>query len=140
VSGARAHFLRAMLRERERPFVLQDLDAGVPLATTIEIAVDSSTRRRGLLGRTVFPEGSALVIAPCPAVHTFFMKMSIDIVFASRDGVVLKTCARVPAWRIAFRVRAFATIELPAGTLERTGTARGNRLMLLPTNGSDPAG
>jgi len=128
------HFLRPLLRERDTRFVLQDLDAGVPLATDVETAVDSSTRRRGLLGRTVFPEGSALVIAPCPAVHTFFMKMRIDIVFASRDGVVLKTYAAVPAWRIAFAVRAFAAIELPSGTLARTGTRVGARLSLVPAD------
>jgi hypothetical protein len=139
VSARSGHFLRPLLRERERTFVLQDLDAGVPLATAVETAVDSATRRRGLLGRTVFPDGSALVIAPCPAVHTFFMKMRSDIVFASREGVVLKTCAEVPAWRIAFSMTAFATIELPAGTLARTGTARGHRLALAPSDGGELA-
>jgi uncharacterized membrane protein (UPF0127 family) len=139
VSARSGHFLRPLLREPERAFVLQDLDAGVPLATTVETAVDSETRRRGLLGRTVFPDGSALVIAPCPAVHTFFMKMSIDIVFASREGVVLKTCAEVPAWRIALSMTAFATIELPAGTLARTGTVRGHRLSVLPADAADAA-
>ena len=115
--------------------MLQDLDAGVPLATAVEAAVDSASRRRGLLGRTIFPEGSALVIAPCPSVHTFFMKMAIDIAFVSRAGVVLKTYAALPAWRIAFSVGAFAAIELPAGTLGRTGTARGHRLELLAAEG-----
>ena len=71
-----------------------------------------------------------MIIAPCSSVHTFFMRMSIDIAFASRDGRVLKTYAGRPAWRIGFALGAFAAIELPVGTLARTHTKRGDRLRL----------
>ncbi len=123
-------FLSPLLRARGRPFVLQDLDAAAILATTVDAAVDSATRRRGLLGRTEYPDGSALVIAPCSAIHTFFMRMMIDVIFVSRGGRVLKTYARLPAWRLAFELGAYAVIELPADTLSRTSTQCGNRLAL----------
>lgn len=74
------------------------------------------------------PEGNALVIAPCNAIHTFFMKFAIDAAFVARDGRVLKVCTRIPAWRIAASWRAHAVIELPSGALERTGTVAGDRL------------
>jgi len=77
-------------------------------------------------------EGSAIIIAPCSAVHTFFMRFSIDVVFAARDGRVLKARRGVSPWRVAAAWRAFAAIELPAGTIERTGTRHGDRLEIAP--------
>ena len=120
-----------MLRATKRPFVLRDRDTGIVVATAIEPAFDSATRRRGLLGRTEFAEGSALIIAPCSAIHTFSMRMAIDVVFASRSGRVLKTYSTLGAWRAAFAFGAFAAIELPAGTVERTNVTRDHNLELV---------
>jgi uncharacterized membrane protein (UPF0127 family) len=101
------------------------------LADRILTAFDSHSRRTGLLKHDTLPAGDALVIAPCGAVHTFFMRFPIDLVFVDRDGRVLKTRERVAPWRVAGSLRAFATIELPAGTLERTKTARGDVLSVI---------
>ena len=98
------------------------------LAEHVLPAFDSKTRRQGLLGRDSLPDGYALVIAPSSAVHTFFMRFAIDIVFVGRDGRVLKTRSRVGPWRMCGSLRAFAVIELPAGTIDRTRTIRGDVL------------
>ena len=117
-----------MLRGAERPHVLQNTRSGEVIASTVELAVDSESRRRGLLGRDHFDAGSALIIAPCSSIHTFFMRFAIDVVFVARDGRVLKVCAAIPRRRIALRPGAFAAIELPAGTLERTNARPGDIL------------
>jgi uncharacterized protein len=127
-----ASFLTPLIHTPEHRFILHDVDAQTVLATRIEAAFNSETRRRGLLGRSDFVEGSALVIAPCSAIHTFFMKMVIDVAFVSRAGVILKIYPSLPAWRLAFAFRAFAAIELPAGTLSRSRTKRQHRLHLSP--------
>lgn len=127
-----ASFLTPLIHTPDHRFILHDVDAQTVLATRIEAAFNSETRRRGLLGRSDFVEGSALVIAPCSAIHTFFMKMVIDVAFVSRAGVVLKAYPSLPAWRLAFAFRAFAAIELPAGTLSRSRTKRQHRLHLSP--------
>ena len=98
------------------------------LANHVVTAFDSATRRTGLLKHESLPVGHALVIAPCNAVHTCFMKFAIDIAFVARDGRVLKTRTAVRPWRATGSLRAFATIELPAGTLYRTGTRAGDVL------------
>jgi uncharacterized protein len=98
------------------------------VASHVLTAFDSDARRTGLLKHDHLPEGDALVIAPCNAVHTFFMKFPIDVAFVTRDGRVIKIRSRVAPWRIAASLRAYAVIELAAGTLERTDTARGDRL------------
>jgi uncharacterized membrane protein (UPF0127 family) len=131
-----ASFLSPILVAPEKRFALCHGRHHAPIATRLETAFDSAARRRGLLGRTSFEPEAALIIAPCSAVHTFFMRMVIDVVFASRDGRVLKTYSRLPAWRIAFARGGFAAIELPAGTVEAGGIGEGDRLLLTPI-GSD---
>jgi uncharacterized membrane protein (UPF0127 family) len=119
-----------MLREPARAFVLKNGRTQHVIATRLEGAFDSASRRRGLLGRTVFEQGGAMIIAPCSSVHTFFMRMVIDVLFASREGRVVKTYPALPAWRIAFALRGFAAIELPPGTLTRSETKAGDQLLL----------
>jgi uncharacterized membrane protein (UPF0127 family) len=105
---------------------------GFVVATILELAIDSGSRRRGLLGRDGLAERQALVLAPCNAVHTCFMRFPIDVLFVARDGRVLKIVDRIGAWRIAASLRAFAAIELPAGALRRAGLAAGDRVVIRP--------
>jgi uncharacterized membrane protein (UPF0127 family) len=102
----------------------------LPVATVLEAAFDSTSRKRGLLGRDRLAPGHALIIAPSNMVHTFFMRFPIDIVFAARDGRVLKVRSDVPARRIVGAFRAFAVIEMGAGQVAASGTRAGDRLRL----------
>jgi uncharacterized membrane protein (UPF0127 family) len=122
------------LVKRPSDCVLRNARTGQLVATRLELAADSRTRRRGLLGRAGLDEGHALVIVPCGAIHTFFMRFSIDVVFVAKDGRVVKCAQEVRPWRLAAAVTAHAAIELPAGTLQRSGTARGDRLVLEETD------
>ena len=114
--------------------MLVNTDTGTPLAAHLETAFDSRSRNRGLLGRTALID-TALVLAPCNAIHTFFMKFPIDVVFADRSGRVVRVVKSLPAWRIAMAPRAYATIELPAGHAERARLAPGHRLDLTTAPG-----
>jgi uncharacterized membrane protein (UPF0127 family) len=126
-----AHFLNPLLDGQGRwGFRIAGSDRW--LATYIEPAFDSATRTRGLLGRDHLPEGHALVIAPCQAVHTFGMQFSIDVVGVRRDGTVVRCRADVAPRRLALALKAWAIIELPAGTIARCGLAPGARLEVVP--------
>jgi hypothetical protein len=122
-------FLTPLLRQPARPWALHNRDTGATLARRVLAAVDSETRRRGLLGRNSL-EDEALVIAPCNAVHTFFMKFSIDVIFVDRQGTVTRVARAVAPWRITAALRAFAVIEVAAGTAARTRTTTGQSLIL----------
>ena len=122
-------FLTPLLRQPARPWALHNRNTGATLAGRVLAAVDSETRRRGLLGRTHL-EDEALVIAPCNAVHTFFMKFSIDVIFVDRHGAVTRVARAVQPWRITGALRAFAVIEVAAGTAARTRTTTGQSLIL----------
>ncbi len=59
--------------------------SGRVVVPDLEVAVDSATRKKGLLGRDGLADGCGLVIAPTNAVHTFFMRFPIDIVFVTES-------------------------------------------------------
>lgn len=101
------------------------------VATVLELAADSASRNRGLLGRPGLPPDHALILAPSNFVHTFFMQFAIDILFVARDGEVLKVRPAVPARRITGRFGAFAAIEMAAHALSRSQTAAGDRLSII---------
>jgi hypothetical protein len=121
-----------LLRSGAVDTVLRNERTGGIVASTIEMAVDSKTRRRGLLGRTSLSEGTVLIIAPCNGVHTFFMRFTIDVVFASRDGRIVKICRHLRPWRIGAALRAFAALEFANGAAEHAGIAIGDRLTVEP--------
>ena len=115
---------------------LVNVRTGRTVARDVEAALTSETRRKGLLGRDGMPDASALVIAPCPAVHTIAMRFAIDIVFVDRDGTAVRVVRNLRPWRMAASPRAYAVIEMPAGALERFEIAAGDRLMLRPLSSS----
>jgi uncharacterized membrane protein (UPF0127 family) len=125
-------FLSSLLNRPDERHVLRHEASGRTLAHTIEAAFDSKSRRRGLLGRDAMAEGTALIIAPCNSIHTWFMRFPIDVIFARKDGTVVKACEAVPAWRMRAALRAHSTIELPAGALRSCHVAPGDRLLIEP--------
>ena len=125
-----SHFLQPLLRRNAPPVALLNGRTGLVVASRVEAAIDSGTRNRGLLGRDGLDDGHALVLAPCWAVHTWRMRFPIDILFTTRDGRVLKTSANVAPGRIRGALRAFATIEMRAGSLAAARVLAGDRLHL----------
>ena len=58
-------------------------------------AFDSRTRGEGCSDVPRLDRDQALVIAPCSSIHTAFMRFPIDVVFAARDGRVVKVARDV---------------------------------------------
>jgi uncharacterized protein len=111
--------------------------SGALLAERIEIAGDSASRRKGLLGRDRLEPGCAVVIAPSQGVHTFGMRFAIDIVAVARDGSVVKIRSHVPPRRIVMAWSAFAIIELNAGSAAAVQLQVGDRLRVWPPTSGD---
>src|SRR5690606_33201933 len=100
------------------------------VAREILTAFDSASRRTGLLGRDGIEAHAALILAPCNAVHTCFMRFRIDVAFVDKAGVVLSIKRNLVPWRIAARLNAHAVIEMAAGALEAPLITVGDRLTL----------
>lgn len=126
----RGSFLDPLLRSKAQPFALINERNNRTVARTLTTAFDSASRRKGLLQHHSLADGSALIIAPSNAIHTFFMRFSIDVVFVSRGGRILKLKTALPPWRLAASLRAFAVIELPAGALHQAGAKTGDTLRI----------
>ena len=123
-------FLDPILRSGPASFTLTNTRSNRVLATTLLTAFDSASRRRGLLKQDSMAEGSALIIAPSNAIHTFFMRFAIDVAFVSKDGRVLKVRPNMPPWRMSAALRGFAVIEMPVGALARADTRSGDVLQI----------
>src|SRR5437588_12958429 len=93
-----------------------------------ELANRPLRRMRGLMGRPSLPAGEGMLIHPAPAIHTAFMRFSIDAVFLDRDLRVLDIVEDLPPWRIASQRRARTVLELAAGERARCGVHVGGRL------------
>ena len=123
-------FVTPLLRRPESSHTIRNERNGRVLADRVLPAFDSKSRRAGLLRYGSLADGYAMVIAPSNAIHTFFMRFPIDLAFVTREGRVVKTRASVRPWRVAAAFRAYAVIELPAGTLARCDTVPGDRLAI----------
>ena len=110
------------------PLALVNERTDTVVADVVELAVTRRTRRKGLLGRDELRSSAGMVLAPCCSIHTAFMRFPIDAAFVSRGGKVLKMVHELRAWRMALSPRAYAVVELPAGTLRRRDVATGDRL------------
>jgi uncharacterized protein len=109
-----------------------------PLANTVELAMTSAERRKGLLGRDAMAPGSALVITRCAAVHTFWMRFSIDVAFVDSSGIVKKVVEDLGPWRMTGALFASCVIEFPAGTLKDGALRVGDRVYLTAEAGQRP--
>jgi uncharacterized membrane protein (UPF0127 family) len=124
-------FVTPLLRRPTAAHVIRNERNGIVLADRVLPAFDSKTRRAGLLQFESLPIGHAMVIAPTSAVHTWFMRFPIDLAFVNRRGQVVKTYGSLKPWRMAAALRAFAVIELPAGSLVRCDTVSGDTLVVV---------
>jgi uncharacterized membrane protein (UPF0127 family) len=129
---SRPHFLATALGPTATRLDVVASREVLPLAARVELAASSSTRRRGLLGRDALESDQALVIAPTFAIHTFGMRFSIDVVFARRDGRVIKVVHGLRPGRIAWAPGAFAAVELSAGSARAVTAGQVLRLEPLP--------
>ncbi|MBG0852808.1 DUF192 domain-containing protein [Streptomyces spinoverrucosus] len=93
--------------------------ATVPL----EIATSYRARTRGLLGRDAVH--GAMLLSPASSIHTFRMRIPIDVAYLDRDLVVIAVHTMRP-WRLgAPRLRSRHVLEAEAGVMAGWGVRVG---------------
>jgi len=99
------------------------------LAENIFLADTPFKRMQGLLGRKDFLQGQALIIKPCTAIHTFFMRFPIDVLFVGRNNRVLRAISSLKPFSLTpIYFQASYVVELPSGTLQNSATTQGDLL------------
>ena len=92
------------------------------------------SRDKGLIGRKHLEAGDGLLIDPCSSVHCFFMSIPIDVIYLDRENRVVGVDKNLRPWRIGgFYRGAKRVLELPSGTIDRTGTVVGDQLQVVPS-------
>jgi len=100
------------------------------LATHLRLAATHWSRLCGLIATDPahFPVGEGLWIVPCHGVHTFAMRFPIDVLYLDRQYRVKRIRPEMVPWRVSACLTAHSVLELPAGTIVRTGTQAGDQL------------
>ncbi|GGK65822.1 DUF192 domain-containing protein [Amphritea balenae] len=84
----------------------------------IKVLTSFSERLGGAITRPL-KRGQGLLFIPGGSVHTWFMKQSLDIVFLSAKGSILRQRENIPPWRwVLAPHKTRFTLELMPGTIK----------------------
>jgi uncharacterized membrane protein (UPF0127 family) len=128
----------------------RNVSRATELAGRLEVADSLWAKFKGLMGRQALDPGDGLWLTDSNGIHMMFMRFPIDAVFVGRPDPaqgdarpVLSVHPGLRAWTgLVPLVRgAKGVLELPIGTIERSGTAVGDLIVVEPTSsgGSFPA-
>lgn len=93
----------------------------------IAVADNSFSRFLGLMGRRSIEPGSGMWITPSSGVHTFWMRMRIDVVALDSEMRVINVWHAVRPWRLCgVSLKTRSILELPAGHIQSCGIERGD--------------
>jgi hypothetical protein len=104
------------------------------LASNAEVAGSGARRTKGLLGRKGLAPGEGMWIVPCEAVHTFFMRFAIDLVYLDRKNRIKKVASGVRPWRLSACLSAHSVLELPSGTIQNSKSRPGDFVEFSPAS------
>src|SRR6185369_3214773 len=108
---------------------VRDGTTGTVVADRLRVAATHWRRLRGLLGTSELATGAGLWLMPCRQIHMFGMRYAIDAVFLDAEHRVVETIAALLPGTTSPRVPGTVSVlELPAGTVARTGLRAGAHL------------
>jgi uncharacterized membrane protein (UPF0127 family) len=94
------------------------IDKGeLSIAKKVRVADTFLGRAIGLMFSDSLGEYDGLLIQPTNAIHTFFMKYNLDIIFLNRNNEVVSVVREMKPWRhTKLYFRAIKVIEMKGGT------------------------
>ena len=99
----------------------------------VYVADSFGSRLRGLMLRrpAFLPMGTGLLITPCNSIHMMFMRFAIDVVYLDKDYQVVRVVEKLRPWLgLSLCFPAYATLELPLGTIRKYDIRVGDQLTL----------
>jgi uncharacterized membrane protein (UPF0127 family) len=110
-------------------------ERGATVTVPLEIAASYRARTKGLLGRDTV-EG-ALLLTPAGSIHTFGMRMPVDVAYLDRRLTVLAVRTMRPGRLGLPRVRSRHVLEAAAGVMAGWGVGVGVRVEIERETGAD---
>ncbi|MFJ3233556.1 DUF192 domain-containing protein [Streptomyces sp. NPDC086787] len=99
-----------------------------PVDVPLEIAASYRARTRGLLGRDAVD--GALLLSPAGSVHTFGMRIPIDVAYLDRSLRVIAVRTMPPGRLGLPRLRSRHVLEAEAGAMAGWGVRAGVALFV----------
>ncbi|MEW2299866.1 DUF192 domain-containing protein [Streptomyces sp. NPDC006655] len=99
---------------------------GEPVGVPLEIAASYRARTKGLLGRDSID--GAMLLTPAGSVHTFRMRMPIDVAYLDRRLTVIAVRTMPPGRLGLPRLRSRHVLEAEAGAMAGWGVVKGARV------------
>jgi uncharacterized protein len=109
--------------------IVRAADGVGAVAVPLEVATSYRARTKGLLGRDSVD--GAILLSPANGVHTFRMRIPIDVAYLDRDLNVIAVHTMKP-WRLGLpRLRSRHVLESEAGAMRGWGLGAGARVEVL---------
>lgn len=101
------------------------------LINSCGIARDFMSRFMGLMGKSTLSSDEALCFPNCNSIHTFFMKIPIDVLFVSKEGKVIEILESLAPWKMLLPRRGVKhTVEMKSGLARALGITVGDELQI----------
>lgn len=100
------------------------------LACEIVIFKSFFQRFLGLMGKRTIAPSTLFVLEPCSSIHTFWMRVPLDVLFLDENWQVLAIYWNVQPGKILSHKGAFRVIECDVGQLETYQIEVGDRLKI----------
>lgn len=94
-------------------------------------------RFKGLMFSKKLASNSGLLIYPCSAIHTFFMKYNIDVLYLDKNNIILAVDEELKPGKIGrYYKGAVAVVELPAGKAREQSISVGQAVEFIEGGGN----
>lgn len=108
---------------------INNLTKNVAIASNVILADNFFSRLIGLLNKSSLDSNDGLILRPCNAIHTWFMKFPIDIVFIDKNNKIIFLIENMLPGRRSPIIRpAKEVIEFKAGRIKQSGSEIGDQL------------
>ncbi len=99
--------------------IIYNSSKNILIADNVKVAKNFITRSIGLLSKKDINPNEALIIKPCNAVHTFFMKFNIDVLYIDKNNKVLSIFENISNSKILpINFKCAYVIELKAQNIK----------------------
>jgi uncharacterized membrane protein (UPF0127 family) len=94
-----------------------------------KVATSFFTRFMGLMGKKEMGKDETIIFPRCNSIHTFFMRMPIDVVFVSHNGRIVRIYHDLNPWKMLAPVKgAKHAVEMAAGCSAEKALSEGDML------------
>jgi len=111
--------------------IIVNLSNGNIVTKQAQMANSWSKRFVGLLMHKHLLNGEGMLLQPCQSIHTLGMRFSIDVVFLDKQFRITKLTRALKPYRFSLSTKGtHSVLELPTGTIDKSGLKTGDRLLV----------